>query len=403
MLESNSFEQSIITRYQAAMLPLFNPLKVMSHGKGVYLYDLAGNKYLDLLAGIAVNSLGYGHESLVEAICEQAKAAIHISNFFTSKPQVELAEKLISLAQAPSGSGVFLVNSGTEANEAALKIAKRTGKPRVLALNGSFHGRTLGSLSMTSKKEYREPFAPLVPGVSFIEPGNVIQLETELKKQDVAAVIAEPIQAEAGVKPLSTEYLKALRDLTKKYEALLILDEVQTGVGRLGAWFGHQLADIKPDVMTLAKGLGSGVPIGAVVTFGSKITHLLSPGQHGTTFGGNPLAAKAALTVLNTIEEESLLEQITRASSAFRDQLKALDLPQISEVRGQGLLIGIEFSADYAKALSQAAFEAGFIVNATDERTLRLCPPLIIKPAEFVEFAKALPAVLSSVEMKDRS
>lgn len=392
-------------RYSAALLPVFGaPQKVLARGAGVHVWDTDGKQYLDLLAGIAVNSLGHAHPALLAAITKQAETLGHVSNFFASAPQIELAEKLLELAQAPEGSGVFFANSGTEANEAAFKIARRTGRPRILALTSSFHGRTMGALALTSKEAYRAPFEPLPGGVEFLEAGDEQALEAALAPGDVAAVFAEPIQGEAGVRPLGEDYLRALRRLTREHGTLLILDEVQTGVGRTGRWFAHQAIEgLQPDVMTLAKGLGGGFPVGAVVCFGPEAHDLLQPGQHGTTFGGNPLASAAGLAVLGTIREDGLLEHVRTVGEGFTREILALDHPLIAGVRGQGLLLGIALAEPLAKPLAAAALEAGFIVNAPDESTLRLAPPLIITDSELATLTAALPGLLDAVAARAAS
>ena len=385
-------------RYGAALLPVFGtPQKVLARGQGVHVWDTDGKQYLDLLAGIAVNSLGHAHPALLAALTKQAETLGHVSNFFASAPQIELAETLLELAKAPAGSAVFFANSGTEANEAAFKIARRTGRPRILALTKSFHGRTMGALALTSKEAYRAPFEPLPGGVEFLEAGDEQALAAALAPGDVAAVFAEPIQGEAGVRPLTPEYLRALRELTREHGTLLILDEVQTGVGRTGEWFAHQSVEgVQPDVMTLAKGLGGGFPIGAVVTFGPAVHDLLEPGQHGTTFGGNPLAAAAGLAVLGTLREDDLLAHVRAVGEQFRAGVMALGHPLVEEVRGAGLLLGIGLTAPIATQLAAAALEAGFIVNAPDASTLRLAPPLIITDEELATFTAALPSLLEA-------
>ena len=385
-------------RYGEALLPVFGrPQKVLARGEGVHVWDTDGKQYLDLLAGIAVNALGHAHPALLSAITKQAETLGHVSNFFASAPQIELAEKLLELSAAPAGSGVFFANSGTEANEAAFKIARRTGRPRILALKNSFHGRTMGALAITSKEAYRTPFEPLPGGVEFIEAGDERALAEALAPGDVAAVFAEPIQGEAGVRALSTQYLQALRRLTRDHGTLLILDEVQTGIGRTGHWFAHQAVEgLQPDVMTLAKGLGGGFPIGAVISYGPEVHDLLQPGQHGTTFGGNPLASAAALAVIGTILEDGLLAHVRDVGEELTREVLALEHPLIQEVRGTGLLLGIGLSAPIATQLVAAALEAGFIVNAPDASTLRLAPPLVITPAQLATFTAALPALLEA-------
>ena len=391
------------TRYGQALLPVFGtPQKVLARGEGVHVWDTEGTQYLDLLAGIAVNALGHAHPSLLSAITKQAETLGHVSNFFASAPQIELAEKLLELAQAPQGSGVFFANSGSEANEAAFKIARRTGRPRILALSSSFHGRTMGALALTSKEAYRAPFEPLPGGVEFLDAGDEQALAEALAPGDVAAVFAEPIQGEAGVRPLSPEYLRALRRLTREHGTLLILDEVQTGVGRTGHWFAHQaVEDLQPDVMTLAKGLGGGFPIGAVISYGPEVHELLQPGQHGTTFGGNPLACAAGLAVLGTILEDDLLAHVRSVGAHFTREVAALDHPLIEGVRGAGLLLGIALRAPLAKEVAAAALAAGFILNAPDESTLRLAPPLVITDQHLATFTAALPGLLDAVHGAD--
>ena len=386
-------------RYGTALLPVFGtPQKILARGEGVHVWDTEGTRYLDLLAGIAVNTLGHAHPALLSAMTKQMGTLGHISNFFASAPQIELAEKLLELAQAPVGSGVFFANSGTEANETAFKIARRTGRPRILALSSSFHGRTMGALALTSKEAYRAPFEPLPGGVEFLPAGDEQALAAALAPGDVAAVFAEPIQGEAGVRPLDPEYLRALRRLTREHGTLLILDEVQTGIGRTGHLFAHQAIEgLQPDVMTLAKGLGGGFPIGAVISFGQHTHDLLQPGQHGTTFGGNPIAAAAGLAVIGTILEEGLLTHVRDVGEELTRELLGLAHPLIQEVRGAGLLLGIGLNAPVAPQLAAAALEAGFIVNAPNPTTLRLAPPLVITPAQLATFTAALPALLEAV------
>lgn len=385
-------------RYRQALLPVFgSPQRILARGRGARVWDTDGKEYLDLLAGIAVNTLGHAHPAILAALSKQAETLGHVSNFFATAPQIELAEKLLHLAQAPQGSGVFFANSGTEANEAAFKIARRTGRPRILALTNSFHGRTMGALALTSKEAYRAPFEPLPGGVEFIAAGDEEALAAALAPGDVAAVFAEPIQGEAGIRPLSPAYLQALRRLTREHGTLLILDEIQTGMGRTGHWFAHQdpaAGGIQPDVMTLAKGLGGGFPIGAVIAFGEHTHDLLQPGQHGTTFGGNPLGAAVALAVIGTMVEDDLVPRARQLGDSFAAAVLALDEPLITEVRGAGLLRGIGLAQPIAAAVGAAALEAGFIINAPDPATLRIAPPLVISSQELASFTAALPGLL---------
>ena len=394
--------QELAGRYSRSMIGVFGtPQRVLVRGEGTRVWDADGKEYLDLLGGIAVNALGHAHPDVVAAMTKQAGTLVHVSNFFATPTQIELAERLLQLAQAPEGSGVFFTNSGTESNEAAFKIARRTGRPRILALEKSFHGRTMGALALTHKEAYRAPFEPLPGGVEFLPAGDMAALEAALAPGDVAALVLEPIQGEAGVLPLTEEYLRAARELTARHGALLILDEVQTGVGRTGEWFAHQrTGGVVPDVMTLAKGLGGGFPIGAVLTFGEHATGLLSPGQHGTTFGGNPLGAAVSLAVLGTIAEDDLLGNVRTLGGRLQAQVSELAGrdARITGVRGAGLLQGITLAAPIAPQVVAAALEAGFILNAANPTTLRLAPPLIITGEELDSFVEALPALLDRAE-----
>ncbi|MDN5797343.1 MAG: acetylornithine transaminase [Intrasporangium sp.] len=384
----------LLTRYAASMVQVFGtPQIVLASGQGCWVTDIDGKRYLDLLSGIAVNALGYGHPALVQAVSKQAEAAIHISNFFTSEPAIQLAERLLALAGAPTGSGVFFANSGTEANEAAIKLTRRTGRSRIIAMEGSFHGRSTGALALTHKAAYREPFEPLIPDVHFVPPGDADALRVAVDGQ-TAAVFVEPIQGEAGIREVPAGYLRLARDLTRRHGALLVLDEIQTGVGRTGDWFAHTSAGIRPDAMTLAKGLGGGVPIGALLTYGPEVTGLLTAGQHGTTFGGNPLACAAGLAVLDTIERDHLLENATRVGALLGD----LNVPGVSATRGRGLLRAIELSGIPAPLVMQEARDAGFIVNAVTPTALRLAPPLIITADELGGFLTALPGILERAQ-----
>ncbi|WP_271395183.1 acetylornithine transaminase [Neomicrococcus lactis] len=382
-------------QYQHNLLGVFGtPQSVLTKGKGAHVWDADGNKYLDLLGGIAVNALGHAHPAWVKAVTEQAATLAHVSNFFATEPQIKLAHKILELAQAPEGSRVFFTNSGTEANEAAFKLARRNAgtpeKPRtrILALKNSFHGRTMGALSLTWKEAYRAPFEPLPGGVEFIEAGNIESLKNALD-DTVQALFVEPIQGEAGVVELPEGYLEAARELTRDAGALLIVDEVQTGIGRTGQWFAS--SSVIPDAMTLAKGLGGGFPIGALVTFGDANSHLLTAGQHGTTFGGNPLAAAAALATLTTIEQDGLVDHAQQLGKWITAELEQLDF--VTSVHGRGLLIGFDLDLEASAAVVTAALEHGFIVNAPTPRTVRLAPPLILTQDEAQTFITELPTI----------
>lgn len=355
------------------------PSLIMDRGEGVYVWDTTGKKYLDLLSGIAVNALGYADTTMIEAITEQASKLAHVSNFFTTEPQINLAKKLVSLLINEGGKPgkVFLANSGAEANEGAMKLAM-LHKPggRIIALEGGFHGRTLGSLSITHKPAIREPFGQ-IPGCEFIDT-EIASLEA--LEGDVAAIFIEPIQGEKGVVPLSPEYLQAARKTADRLGALLVMDEIQTGMGRTGRWFAHT-EHVQADVITLAKGLGGGMPVGAIIATGDAAA-LFTPGSHGSTFGGNPVVAAASLAVLGKVE--ALLDNVSLTGQWLRETLESEGFT----VRGKGLLLGI--AVEDAPGLVGEMRERGYIVNATGPDTLRLAPPLIITPAELELFISDL-------------
>ena len=390
-------------RYAAALMNTFGPPQlVLARGKGARVWDEDGNEYVDLLGGIAVNALGHAHPAVVEAVTHQLSTLGHVSNFFASEPQIHLAERLLDLISPPEvgevapGSDrgrVFFTNSGAEANEAALKLTRRTGRTHVVAAEGSFHGRTMGALSLTAKAAYRKPFEPLPGGVTFVPYGDSAALAAAVT-DDTAAVVLEPIQGEAGVVEPPEGYLVDARRITHEHGALLWLDEVQTGIGRTGEWFAAATAPgVEPDVVTVAKGLGGGIPIGACIGLGAAGS-LLQPGHHGTTFGGNPVACAAALAVLDTIEDESLLEHVTALGAELRAGLAADE--RVVAVRGRGLLIGLDLTVD-APAVVVAARARGFLVNATGARTVRLAPPLVLGHDEAEAFRAAWPGILDAV------
>jgi acetylornithine aminotransferase len=368
------------------------PLRVLSRGEGSYVWDADGNRYLDLLGGIAVNVLGHADPEWVAAVAAQAATLTHTSNFFATEPQIKLAERLLDITGAPEGSRVFLCNSGTEANEAAFKISRRTGRTRILALVEAFHGRSTGSLALTHKEAYRAPFAPLAPHIEWVPANDIAALEAAMG-DDVAALFVEPIQGEAGIKPLTHEFLVAARELCDRHGALLIADEVQTGIGRTGTWLAMQAHGVMPDVVTLAKGLGGGFPIGAVVAYGPAVGGMLTKGQHGTTFGGNALASAAALATLDAIDSRGLLAHV----KALGEWLKATvgALPGVVEVRGEGLLLGIKLEAEITAEVAAAAIDDGFIINAPSPDTIRLAPSLTLSQAEAEPFVAWLGDYLS--------
>lgn len=386
-----------LDRYAHSMMGVFGrPKTVLTRGEGCYVWDADGNRYLDLLAGIAVNALGHGHPALIEALSNQAASMIHVSNFFATPPQIELAEKLLTVAGAPKGSAVFFANSGSEAVEAAIKLSRRTGRTGLVAAESAFHGRTMGALALTHKHAYREPFAPLIPSVTHVPLNDEAALRAAVTS-DVAALFLEPIQGEAGVVAADPAYLQLARELTRATGTLLVIDEVQTGVGRTGTWFAFQQSGIVPDAITVAKGLAGGVPIGALVTFGPDVSGLLTAGQHGSTFGGNPLAAAAGLAVLDTIDKDGLLAHATSVGNHLADSVAALGHPLILGVRGTGLLRAIVLSADVSVVVADRALAAGFIINAPTPDALRLTPPLVITTGQIDAFVAALPTLLDGL------
>ena len=373
-------------------------LAMLVRGEGSYLWDADGRRHLDFLAGIAVTSLGHAHPAFVEAVSTQAATLAHVSNYFATPPQLALAARLKRLAGAGIDGRVFFSNSGAEANEAAFKLARLHGgaeRTRILALENGFHGRTMGSLALTAKASMRAPFEPMPAGVEHI-PATIEALEAAMDDR-VAAIIVEPIQGEAGVVELPEGYLAAARSLTLAHGALLIVDEIQTGAGRTGEWFGFSHEGITPDAITLAKGIGGGFPIGALVTYGAA-SALFTPGSHGSTFGGNPLATAVADAVLAEIESAGLVENAARRGAELREILLGIDSPLIEGVRGRGLLVGVALTAPVAGAVVAAAQERGLIVNAANPETVRIAPALTIGDAELAEFRELFTASLADVQ-----
>ena len=394
-------------RYSHAVMDTFGPpQRVLVRGEGAWVWDADGRRYLDLLGGIAVNALGHAHPTLTAAISAQLGTLGHVSNFFASPTQVALAERLLGIAGAPDGSRVFFANSGTEANEAAVKLTRRHSagaRPRLLALEGAFHGRSMGALALTHKAAYREPFEPLPPGVEFLPFGDSAALEAAFATDGdkVAALFLEPVQGEAGVRTLPPGYLALARRLTVEHGALLVLDEVQSGMGRTGEWFAFQHPHIGggvlPDVVTVAKGLGGGFPVGALIAFGEHAAACLGRGQHGTTFGGNPVAAAAALATIGVIERDGLLDHVRELGRWWRAALASTGSSLVTAVRGEGLLIAVELSRPVAARVAADALEAGFIVNPCTPTTLRLAPPYVLtrdQASSFVDFLAGVPADL---------
>jgi acetylornithine aminotransferase len=378
--------QQVFSRVMMRSAPA--PLAVFSRGRGARVWDVDGKEYLDFLAGIAVNALGHAHPAFVEAVSRQAATLAHVSNYFATEPQLELAERLTRLT---GGDRVFLCNSGAEAIEAAVKLARLTGKRRILALENAFHGRTMGSLSLTGKPALRTPFEPLLPGVEHL-PSTIEALESALATGDVAALVVEPIKGEAGVVELPPGYLAAARELTSRHGALLILDEIQTGAGRTGDWFAFQHEGALPpgtlpDAVALAKGIGGGFPIGALVTFGPA-SELFGPGHHGSTFGGNPLAAAAANAVLGEIERADLVANARTRGAELRARIELIASPLVTDIQGRGLLLGIGLAEPVAGIVASRALDRGLIVNAANENRIRLAPPLIVGDEELHEFTR---------------
>ncbi|XUM02615.1 acetylornithine transaminase [Streptomyces venezuelae ATCC 10712] len=381
-------------RWRAVMMDNYGtPPLALVRGEGSTVWDEEGRAYTDFTGGIAVNALGHAHPALVSAVQEQAARLGHVSNLFVSEPGVALAERLIELLGRPGR--VFFANSGAEAAEAAFKIARRTGRPQIVAAQGGFHGRTMGALALTGQPAKQAPFAPLPAEVTHVPYGDTEALRAAVTER-TAAVVLEPVQGEAGVVPAPEGYLRAAREITRDAGSLLVLDEVQTGIGRTGHWFAHQ-ADrgVEPDVITLAKGLGGGLPIGATIAFGPAAS-LLTPGQHGSTFGGNPVACAAGLAVLETIEKEELLARVTRVGERLRDGVTALRHPLVREVRGAGLLLGVVLAEPVAARVQRAAQDAGFLVNAAGPDVVRLAPALTVPEERAEALTRALPALLDA-------
>ncbi|GAB2585796.1 acetylornithine transaminase [Streptomyces capparidis] len=383
---TDRWQRSMMDNYGTPRLPLVR-------GEGSTVWDADGRAYTDFVGGIAVNLLGHGHPAVVRAVGEQIARLGHVSNLFVAEPPVALAERLLHLLGRPGR--VFFANSGAEANEAAFKIARLTGRTAMVATEGGFHGRTMGALALTGQPGKQAGFHPLPGDVTHVPFGDARALRAAVTDA-TAAVVVEPIQGENGVVVPPDGYLAAAREITREAGALLVLDEVQTGIGRTGHWFAHQAAGVEPDVVTLAKGLGGGLPIGATVAFGEAAL-ALTPGRHGTTFGGNPVACAAALAVLDTIASDGLLDRAKRAGERLRQGVEALGHPLVSHVRGAGLLLGIVLTEPVAPLVQQAAQDSGFLVNAAVPDTVRLAPPLIVTDDEVDAFLQALPGVLDGV------
>jgi acetylornithine/N-succinyldiaminopimelate aminotransferase len=383
----------LTTRWRSVMMDNYGtPPLALVRGSGAEVWDAEGRRYLDLLGGIAVNALGHAHPSVVEAVTRQIATLGHTSNLYITEPPLALAERLLELLGQPGR--VLFANSGAEANEAAFKMARRTGRPKIIAAENAFHGRTMGALALTGQQSKKTPFEPMTPGVSHVPYGDVAALAAAVDA-DTAAVFLEPIMGEAGAVTPPEGYLAAAREVTAERGALLVLDEVQTGIARTGAWFAHQLVGVVPDVVTLAKGLGGGLPIGACVGLGAA-GGLLEPGQHGTTFGGNPVCAAAALAVLDTVAADGLLEHTALLGKGIAAGVEELGHPLVRSVDGAGLLIGILLAEPVSAAVAAHARDAGFLINNAVPDRIRLAPPLVLTQEQAGEFLTALPALLDA-------
>ncbi|MFK0118315.1 acetylornithine transaminase [Streptomyces sp. NPDC090994] len=393
--------QELTARWQGALMNNYGtPRLPLVRGAGERVWDADGKEYLDFVGGIAVNALGHAHPAVVEAVSTQIASLGHVSNLFMAEPPVALAERL--LQRFGRDGKVYFCNSGAEANEGAFKIGRLTGRPHMVATEGGFHGRTMGALALTGQPGKQGPFLPLPGDVTHVPYGDAQALAAAVT-EDTALVIIEPVQGENGVVVPPAGYLKAARAITAATGALLVLDEVQTGVGRTGHWFEYQAHEgVLPDVVTLAKGLGGGLPLGATVAFG-RAAELLQPGQHGTTFGGNPVACAAGLAVLDTIADEGLLENVKRQGERLREGIEALGHPLVDRVRGAGLLLGIVLTEPLAPQAQQTAQDAGILVNAPAPDVVRLMPPLNLGDDAVDAFLGALPGILDAAGGDTRS
>jgi acetylornithine/N-succinyldiaminopimelate aminotransferase len=386
---------SLVDRWSQSMMDNYGtPPLALVRGEGAVVYDEAGRSYVDLLGGIAVNVLGHAHPAIVAAVAKQIGTLGHVSNLFVAEPPVALAELLLALAGRQGR--VFFGNSGAEAVEAAFKLSRLTGRTGVVATRGGFHGRTMGSLALTGQPAKADPFRPLPGDVTHVPYGDVAALDTAVTT-DTAMVILEPIQGEAGVVVPPAGYLAAAREITAARGALLALDEVQTGVGRTGHWFAHQADGIEPDLVTLAKGLGGGLPIGACLAFGGA-ADLFRPGSHGSTFGGNPVSCAAALAVISTIANEGLLDHVKRIGERLKTGIEALGHPLVREVRGAGLLLGVVLDAPASGAVAGVLRDHGFLTNPVQPDVVRLAPPLILTADQVDAFLAALPTALDAAQ-----
>ena len=383
---SNRWDASLQNNYG-------KPAITLVKGKGIVVTDADGKTYLDFLGGIATSILGHAHPAIVKAVTKQVSVLSHVSNFYAHPNAIELAEKLVSMT-GDKNAKVFFCQSGAEANEAALKLSRRTGKVRVVAAQGAFHGRTMGALSLTGQPSKREPFLPLIKGVKHVPYGDIDAMRKAVSKK-TAMVIIEPIMGEAGVIVPPADYLQQLRELCDKNGSLLVIDAVQTGMGRTGDWFGYEYSGITPDVITLAKGLGGGLPLGAMIALG-KAADLFQPGDHGSTFGGNPVTTAAGLAAIKYIEAQEILSKVEKQGAHLMQELALI--PGVKEVRGAGLLLGIELESLKASDVSDAMRAAGVLVNAANATTIRIAPALIVTDAQINKFISLFRKVVADAK-----
>ncbi|HZQ32972.1 MAG TPA: acetylornithine transaminase [Mycobacterium sp.] len=390
---SDAGEPGLERRWAAVMMNNYGtPPLALASGDGAVVTDVDGRRYLDLLGGIAVNVLGHRHPAVVQAVTSQLNTLGHTSNLYMHEPGIALAEALVGLLGADTETRVFFCNSGAEANEVAFKLSRLTGRTKLVAAQEAFHGRTMGALALTGQPSKQKPFEPLPGDITHVPYGDIDALAGAVS-DDTAAVFLEPIMGESGVVVPPAGYLVAAREITARHGALLVLDEVQTAMGRTGAFYAHQHDGITPDVVTLAKGLGGGLPIGACLAIGSA-AQLMTPGLHGSTFGGNPVCAAAALAVLKTLTQEDLIGRAAVLGKTLSHGIESLNHPLVDHVRGRGLLCGVVLTAPASKPVEAAAREAGFLVNAPAPDIIRLAPPLIITEAQIDDFLTAFPGIL---------
>ena len=386
--------KKFLNRWDASLQNNYGkPAITLVKGKGIVVTDADGNSYLDFLGGIATSILGHAHPAIVKAVTQQISTLSHVSNFYAHPNAIALAEKLTKMT-GDKNAKVFFCQSGAEANEAALKLSRRTGKVRVVAAQGAFHGRTMGALSLTGQPSKREPFLPLIKGVKHVPYGDIDAMRKAITKK-TAMVIIEPIMGEAGVIVPPAEYLQQLRELCDKNGSLLVIDAVQTGMGRTGDWFGYEYSGITPDVITLAKGLGGGLPLGAMIALG-KAADLFQPGDHGSTFGGNPVTTAAGLAAIEFIESKKILGNVEKQGAHLMQELALI--PGVKEVRGAGLLLGIELESLKASDVSDAMRSAGVLVNAANATTIRIAPALIVTDAQITKFISIFGKVIADAK-----